>query len=163
MKKSTLGQLAILGITSGLITVADGNVGLYADAVSFDTTQMIAKSLCKSGPGGSCASVVAMRDDVKGENAEGRDTEGSETESRDTEEQYRRERADAAADEVYGDDNLVDDRTIQEAVPEWYKEDEIRPATGDGYVKRDPIVPALNKAGRTNARMENLKNRPDRN
>lgn len=152
MKKSTLGQLAILGITTGLITVAEGNV--YADVASFDTSHMIAKPKCNSGPGGSCAGVVAMRDDVKGANAEGREAD-------DRDMQGEGEKRDPA-DEVYGDEDLVDDKTIEQPMPTWYKEqNELVPATDDGSVKRDPQAPAFNKAGRTNVRMENLKNRPD--
>ena len=151
MKKETLGQLAILGLTSGLIAVAEGNVGLYADISSVDMQHMIARTKCGAH---GCGGLTAMRDDVKGANAEGRQSD-------DRDMQGEGEKRDPA-DEVYGDEELVDDKTIEQPMPSWYKEpEELVPATDDGSVKRDPQAPAFNKAGRTNVRMENLKNRPD--
>jgi hypothetical protein len=65
MNKTTLGQLAILGITTGLITVASGNIGLYADVATYDAEQTIAKLKKKSSSESGCKSLTAMRDTPK--------------------------------------------------------------------------------------------------
>lgn len=60
MKKISLGQLAVLGITSGLFTVSQGIV--LADANTFDMSHVIAKPKC--GEAGCAGGKIAMRDDV---------------------------------------------------------------------------------------------------
>lgn len=62
MKKRTLSQLAVLGMTSGLMMVANGGGSLYADVSSVDATQLMskAKKKCSSTSKG-CGGEIAMR------------------------------------------------------------------------------------------------------